>query len=371
MVLQINVSKVTIETGHTLGELLVQNFQRHKYLPISLGISIVFGCMAYQAGNLLGAALGLSLFLDIDQKWIVLIIVILASLLLWFGTTENVVRFLGKVVAFMGIVFIYIAIAADLDWTAIFASILIPTIPNKSEILVLGLIGTTIVPYNLFLGSGLSKGKTLKSSYVGLGIAIAIGGVISVAILMAGTLVAEPFNFVKLANALKSEVGRFATILLGLGLFAAGFTSSITAPLAAIFTVRSIFPNQSTEKRHHFINRSIWISVMSFGLIFGFLDIKPIPAIVMAQAINGIILPFISAFILVLVFKSGLKNGIKSKRLGIIILVIVVWVILFLGVFNLIKLAASPSTTIIVFSGAISFLILSVTLIYLSRREKI
>ena len=40
-------------------------------------------------------------------------------------------------------------------------SALLPTTPNGSIFLIISLRGTTIVPYNLFLASGISKGQSL------------------------------------------------------------------------------------------------------------------------------------------------------------------------------------------------------------------
>lgn len=291
---------------------------------------------------------------------------ILASILLWFGSANLVVRVLGTIVAFMGFTFIYIAFSLDLEVGEILKSSIVPGIPNGSEILVMGLIGTTIVPYNLFLGSGLSKGKNLKTSRIGLAVAISIGGIISIAILIAGTLVTAPFNFEKLSSELTDKIGPWSKILLGFGLFAAGFTSSITAPLAAVFTMKSIFPNRKDlNKKTSFGYKSIWGIVMISGLIFGFLDVKPIPAIILAQAINGILLPFIACFILVLAVLNNGKKRIKFMNFNSVLLSMVVYLITTLGLFNLLKMAALPHGFVISVS-VISGFILIVGILYLS-----
>ena len=45
--------------------------------------------------------------------------------------------------------------------------------------LILGIIGTTVVPYDLFLGSGIvDKSQTIREARVGLSIAIILGGII-------------------------------------------------------------------------------------------------------------------------------------------------------------------------------------------------
>jgi Mn2+/Fe2+ NRAMP family transporter len=372
IVLQINVTKLTIHTGKTIGELLLKYFNNYKFIPITLGISIVFGCAAYQAGNLLGATLGISLLFHVEQKWILLSIVLMASSMLWLGTIQFVVKLLGSIVAIMGITFIFIAFSISVPVHNLLESSFIPSFPFGSELLIMGLIGTTIVPYNLFLGSGLSIGKNLSSSRIGLIFAISLGGMISIAILISGTLVSAPFDFEKLSSSLTENLGLWANYLLGIGLFSAGFTSSITAPLAAIFTIKSVFPgHKNLANRKSSIYKSIWGIVMITGFTFGFVDISPIPVIILAQAANGIILPFISVFILVLVVFSIKKTFINAPS---ILLIGVVYLIVVIGIYNFLKLFHAPGVGIIFISFGIALVVIAGVLaftFYMRIKEKI
>jgi len=363
IVLQVNVTKLTIASNKTIGELLILYIKNLPPIPVVLGLSIVFGCMAYQAGNLLGATLALSLLVHLDQRWIILLIVLLASLMLWFGSIRIVVKLLGSIVALMGVVFIVIAMSVDYNFSDILTRSLIPKIPAGAELLVMGLIGTTIVPYNLFLGSGLSKGQKLTESTIGLTLAIVVGGIISMAILMVGTLVSEPFDFGKLSDSLTQRIGGWANLLLAVGLFSAGFTSSMTAPIAAVFTMQSVLPkHKGLRSRNSISYRLIWILVMSAGLIFGMLDVKPIPAIILAQAINGVILPFIATFILYII-AVGAGNSKRRIHLNTLILTLVVTLIVMIGAFNLLKLLVDPGLNLIYIAFSIGVLTTGITLL--------
>jgi Mn2+/Fe2+ NRAMP family transporter len=337
VVLQVNVTRISIDHDKNLGELLNEKFQKLRFIPGALGISVIFGCAAYQAGNLLGASLGVSLLSDIDARWILLVIVAFASSMLWFGSVQAVVRILGTIVAMMGVAFIIIAFSVDFDLHEIIGESLIPKVPIGAEVMVMGLIGTTIVPYNLFLGSGLSKGRELSSSVFGLVLAISLGGLISIAILLVGTLVVEPFGFEKLSGVLSSRMGSGANWLLGIGLFSAGFTSAMTAPLAAVFTYKSVFTNKKKSRS----GRSIWMLVMGSGLVFGFFSFKPIPVIIMAQALNGLVLPFITGFILYIVANRKRMAGMRDI-FDLSLLSLVVFLAVVAGSFSLIKLWISP-----------------------------
>jgi Mn2+/Fe2+ NRAMP family transporter len=112
--------------------------------------------------------------------------------------------------------------------------------PAGSGLLVLALIGTTVVPYNLFLGSGLPHTQTLSEMRFGLSVAVLLGGVISMGILVVGSATVGTFSYPALADALSIRLGAGAPWLLGIGLFAAGLSSAITAPLASAITARSV-----------------------------------------------------------------------------------------------------------------------------------
>jgi Mn2+/Fe2+ NRAMP family transporter len=339
IVLQINVARITIDSGKTLGELLLDRFGKSKFIPISIVGSIVFGCATYQAGNLLGAKLGAELIFSINRKLLLLTIVFTASLALWFGSVKTLAKILGVLVAIMGFVFLVIAFSIELDPDDLFKGAFIPGIPEGAELMIMGLLGTTIVPYNLFLGSGLSTGRDLVSSRWGLAVAISLGGAISIAILICGSLVEDAFSFEALSIQLSERVGLWAKYMLGFGLMSAGITSAMTAPIAAFVAVQGI-----VQGRRSFASirstgaRSIWMPVMAVGLFFSVLDFQPIPLIILAQAVNGIILPFISVFILLLVWKQFKSRGGSRHYWRVVSLAAVVAIIVGIGVINLLKL---------------------------------
>jgi Mn2+/Fe2+ NRAMP family transporter len=127
-------------------------------------------------------------------------------------------------------------------------------------------------------------------------------------------------------------------------MFAAGFTSAITSPLASSLTARSIFEKKNTDgtsKNGHIFK---WISyaVLLIGVTLGFLQIKPVPAIVAAQAFNGLILPFVAVFLFMVVNNAKIMgaahlNGWFSN----LCMVIVTWVTLVLGIVNVTKAVTS------------------------------
>jgi manganese transport protein len=232
IVLQEAAARITIVSGKSLGQIIGIKYKRSKTIQWGLFLIIAFGCAAYQAGNLLGAISGLSLIWAVPTYLLLLLVGFIAEALLWSGNVNRITAFLGLIVAGMGIAFFYVAFQTDFSAQTILSGAFVPSLPSDDQgiLLVIGLIGTTIVPYNLFLGSGISKGQSLRQMRSGLIPAILIGGIISIAIVLAGAQVAPPFSFPNLAEALNQKIGSGAGAFFGIGLFIAGLTSAITAP---------------------------------------------------------------------------------------------------------------------------------------------
>ena len=303
-VLQEAASRITIATGIDLPAIIAVRFGKKGILNIHqlLIFGIIFGCMAYQAGNLTGTMAGLELITNIPQAWMLIFLYGIAFFFLWNGQIRIISVFLGMLVGLMTLIFVFLAYHVQPEFTAIFNHLLVPRIPKNSAVYVIALIGTTIVPYNLFLGSGISHGQRLPDARFGLGSAILIGGIITLTILISGTLLSTDFSFEGVYSLLVHRIGNWAGTGFALGLFAAGLSSSITAPLAAAITVKSMIRKLAKNKNQEvWYFRGTWMTVLSIGALFSVQEYKPDVLIVTAQAINGLILPFVAFYLYVLI----------------------------------------------------------------------
>lgn len=339
IVLQEAAARITVASGKSLGEIIALKYsERNKRLRLLLFLAVAFGCAAYQTGNILGAVSGmLFLFTGISQWVLTLVLAAICVGILWVGNIQIIARSLGAVVALMGIAFCWVALQTDFGFVEISKAILTPAFPANSSLLIIGLIGTTIVPYNLFLASGIGQGQDIREMRIGVIIAVVIGGLISIAILFAGTLVNEPYSYEALAKAMQAKLGDWAILLFGFGLFAAGMTSCVTAPLAAAITGKSLLGNQNPKWENHALNfRLVWIIVFGVGLFFSLTGVKPIPAIILAQAINGILLPVVTIFLLLAVNDRKLiPSEFNNKLFSNILTLLIVTVTCFLGLTNI------------------------------------
>ena len=308
LMLQEASARVTIATGRQLGQVIRERFGRRRWLPLLVLGAVVLGCAAYEMGNILGAAAGAGLHFGIPSWLLTLAIGLLAGTVLMAGSVQAVARLLGLVVALMGVAFLICAVRLGPPPGDLLRNAMIPSLPAGAGVLALGLVGTTVVPYNLFLGSGLARGQSLASARFGLAVAIPLGGIISMAIVVVGTAVTGEFSYETLVQALTERLGGWADMLFAFGLFAAGFSSAVTAPLAAALSVRGFLgvrdglegdrpPTSDRWSDRSWRYRAVWASVLAFGLACGLADLAPIPAIILAQALNGVILPLVAVFL--------------------------------------------------------------------------
>lgn len=339
LALQEASARVAIATGLDVGRALTR--RRAARAVLVLG-AVILGCAAYEAGNVLGAAAGVGLAADLPPAAVALAIGLAAGGLLWTASTALIARILGALVAVMGAAFLATAIEVTPPLSEIASGISFPRFPAGSSVLVLGLVGTTVVPYNLFLGSGLARGRTLAETRFGLAVAVVLGGVVSMAIVVVGSAVEGAFTFEAIGEALSVRIGAWGPRLVAVGLFAAGFTSAMTAPLAAAIAARGVLGSDGPEWGDRSIRfRAIWIAVLAVGTVFGVSGTKPIPAILLAQAANGVLLPFVAVSLLVLVNDRRAMGEALAGPLANSVLVPSVAVTVALGTQGVLRAAAS------------------------------
>jgi Mn2+/Fe2+ NRAMP family transporter len=296
--LQEVAARLTIASGLNVGEALVRLFgnRNGRYLQWFLGVGVIGGCAAYEAGNIVGAVAGLQLMTGLTALIATLIVTVTCFLVLWNNNPSWIFNLMAFLVALMGIAFCILAATQRFPLGYTIQASLVPVVPAGSHLTILALVGTTVVPYNIFLGSGISKGQTVPVMRVGLIISILMGGLITAAILVAGTTITDFSSFESLYAEVEAKVGTYGAVALALGLFGAGFASAITSPFAAAIITRTVF-----ESRNERAPRLVWIGVLLTGFVIGISGLKPIPVIVVVQAVNGFILPFMVIFLLLVI----------------------------------------------------------------------
>lgn len=301
--------------------------------------AIMIGNTAYEAGNISGAALGLETLIGsfsfessvLNLKLYPILIGLIAATLLWIGKYKILERSLIFLVVIMSLSFLVTAVATRPSLAQIFSGLFRFSIPESSLLSIIGLVGTTIVPYNLFLHTELVREKwsskaDLPFAIKDMLIALTLGGLISMSIIItaAGVEATTINNAADLALGLAPIFGEGAKYLLSIGLFAAGITSSITAPLGAAYVVCGCF-GWSTDLTSRSFRRS-WAIVILFGMLLASTGLKFILIIQFAQIANGILLPIIAAILLWIMNKASWlgksKNNWHQNLFGLLIVII-------------------------------------------------
>ena len=342
IILQEMAGRLGLITGKGLGENIRENIQQpiFRFLAGALVVSaIIIGNAAYQGGNISGATLGLTGLFDTSLElsdsitgWPI-IIGLLAFFILWQGQYKVVEKLLLLLVLIMSIAFLITFFITQPDFSAFFSGLLIPRIPDGATLTVIALIGTTVVPYNLFLHSSSVSEKwqghdALNNVREDLYVSIPLGGIISIAIV--STAAAAFFgkqiqlqSAADLAPALQPLFGEYAKVLMAVGLFAAGISSAITAPLASAYALSGILnlPRKLDDKKF----KSIWIAILTLGVILASTGYKPVNIIWFAQVANGLLLPITCAFLIWIMNSPALgiyKNSSRQNVLGACVMLI-------------------------------------------------
>ncbi len=312
IILQEMSARLGVVSGKGLGAVFVETMPAPalRYAVIGLVLSALYiGNAAYESGNIAGAALGMEALLTglgLPFKAYIGSIALLAGLLLWRGSYQLLERMLVGLVLVMAFAFLVAVLIIRPDVAALLAG-LRPTVPDGSLLLVLALIGTTVVPYNLFLHAAASADRwqgheaPVNAARQDTIFSVGLGGLISILIL--STAAASLFgsgvaveNAADMAQQLEPAFGIAATWLVATGLFAAGLSSAITAPLATAYAVSECLGWARDTRSLRF--RAIALSILLIGTAVGLSGVRPVSVILFAQLANGLLLPVVAVFLL-------------------------------------------------------------------------
>ncbi len=275
-----------------------------------------------------------------DQAVFAFVLGAIAFGVLLIGELKLLQNILIGLVVVMSTMFVITAFSVRPSVSSI-ASGMIPKIPETDGITsVLALIGTTIVAYNFFLHSttsaenwrGVEKKTALFSSRIDTILSIALGGLVTAAILVTAAAATVPgdeatkFSLINVGKQLEPTFGKSSSILFGIGLFAAGLTSAITAPLATGYAMAGCFGWKRKLKDKRF--RLTVLGLCGLGtLVAVTLKASPSAIIIFAQVANGLLLPLIVVFLIYVMNQGKLLGDFRNRwlanSLGVLTLIFV------------------------------------------------
>ena len=123
--------------------------------------------------------------------------------------------------------------------------------------------------------------------------------------------------------------------ILAIGLFSAGITSAITAPLAAAYVVSGCMGWTVSMKDVKF--KLVWISILLIGVLSSSSGLKSIEIIKFAQIANGILLPVIAGLLIWIVNKESVLGKFKNSKWQNLIGITILIITFFLGLKSIFK----------------------------------
>lgn len=348
IVLQGMASRLGIVTQKGISENLIEELKGYpvlkNFMVFLVAAAILLGGVAYMSGDLTGTAVGISALTGIPTK---IIAPLWGVCILFLNAQENAIKklegLLTVCVSIMALVFVITMFVVKPNWGEVFSG-LIPTVPSGAIMNCVALIGTTVVPYNLFIHATSSRQTWSDPDQIPLAefdvkVSMIIGGIITAAIMVTSGAVMrgmEVNSAIDMAVQLEPLLGNLSVPFLATGLIAAGISSAVITPLGVSYVFAGLFGWELSkkDKRYFFTN----IGIVVFGIIGAATGFNPLTIIMAAQAVNGVFLPVSVAVLVWLASKSSVMGQYKNKTYQTILGAAVFGISLVIGVSSVMSL---------------------------------
>ncbi|HLY30315.1 MAG TPA: Nramp family divalent metal transporter [Ktedonobacterales bacterium] len=316
-VVQEMCTRMGVATGKGLSDLIRERFgvRGAAFAMLTLLVANMLVTISEFAGIAAASELfGISKYITVP----------IAAVGIWFITTRGSYGRVEKIFLAMTLVFLGYPIAAVLarpDWGQVVAQTVIPSFHLTSTYLLLfvGTVGTTITPYmQVYVQSSVAEkkldmahyGAERADAYVGAIFSDAISALIIIA--TGATLFVSSHgkgvpisDAAQAARALEPLAGKYAFILFAVGLLGASLLAAAVVPLSTSYAICESFGFErgvSFRVREAPIFHGIYMGMLTIGALVALIPGLPlIELIIVAQVINGVLLPILLVYILLLV----------------------------------------------------------------------
>ena len=318
-------------TGKGLSDLIREEFGLRITFLMMLGILII------NFGNVVTEFIGIATSLELFglSRYIT---VPVCAVIVWLIVVKGQYKTVEKV--FLAASFFYItyilagALAHPLWKEAALATVKPPSLHAFHDqaylFMVIGVVGTTIAPWMQFYlqSSIVEKGVTtrgLRASRWDVIAGCVFTDVVAwfIIVACAATLYVHGYRDIKYAadaaQALKPLAGQYAYILFAVGLFNASLFAASILPLSTAYTVcEGLGFESGVDKKFGEAPFFYWLYTLLIAAGGAVLLIPNLPLIkiaVLSQVVNGIVLPFVLVFMLLLINKKDIMGAYVNTRL--------------------------------------------------------
>ncbi|HTX72465.1 MAG TPA: Nramp family divalent metal transporter [Rectinemataceae bacterium] len=305
MLLQHNAAHLGIATGYCLSEAASIHLPRRVSVPI-LG-SAVAAAISTALAEVLGAAIAINLLTGLPLRGAVVLAAAFTLFMLFSNSYRRLEKWIIGFVSLIGLSFVFELGLVKVDWGLAASSAFLPSFPKGSILVIMSLLGSVVMPHNLFLHSEIIQSRqwnledeskmrhqlrfeftdTMFSMVVGWAINCAIIVLAAAAFHAAGTRV-EALGDAK--RLLEPLMGKAAGLVFAAALLFSGISSSITAGMAGGAIYTGVFGEcYDLEDRH--TKFGILLTIVGAAFIALFVR-DPFWALVISQMVLSIQLPF-------------------------------------------------------------------------------
>ncbi len=305
IVLQHNVAHLGIASGLCLSEATTKYTPKWISQPV-LSIAML-ASVATSLAEIIGAAIALKMLFSIPIQVGSLLTALLVLILLFTNSYKRIERWIIAFVSIIGLSFIYELYLVNIDWNAAVVAWVVPKIPEHSMVIIMAVLGSVIMPHNLFLHSeiiqsrqwNLKDEKVIKRQldyeYFDTILSMVVGWAINSAMILlaASTFFKSHILVNELEQAeqiLKPLLGNSSAVIFAVALLFSGIASSVTSGMAGGSIFSGIFMEPYDIKDNH-SRLGVLISIV-VALILIFFISNPFMALIFSQMALSIVLPF-------------------------------------------------------------------------------
>lgn len=354
ILLQHNAAHLGIATGKCLAE------NAASHLSPSINITLLgtafLASISTALAEILGGAIALNMIFGISIKFAAIIILLAVLFVIYFNNYKKLEKIIIAFVAIIGFSFFYEITLFKINWLQAFSSAAVPTLPQGSIAIIVGVLGAVVMPHNLFLHSEVIqsrewhnskpelKKKLLKYEFLDTIFSMVLGWAINCTIIILAAEVFHKNNILvtelsQAADLLKPVLGSRAAVIFAIALLFAGFASSITAGVSGGTISAGIFNKEYNEKDGYTKIGVISTLVIATFIII-FID-NPLKGLIYSQIILSLQLPFTIFLLIYLTSSKKVMHEHKNTIVNNILLVSCGLFVTFLNILLLIEVSKS------------------------------
>ena len=326
VVIQEMIARMGVITGKGLSDLIREHF------GVKIAFFMMLGLFIANFGNTVANLAGWAASMEI-LGFSKFVMVPVGALSIWILVTKGSYRFVEKILLFACLLYFGYVVSgfmAKPDWTPVLKSTLIPQMRWDSEYIMLSIaiIGTTITPWmQFYLQSSIAEKGIKKEQYQASRLDVIIGCSITdiisfFVIVTCGTLLFPHGIRVNEASeaalALKPLAGEYAYLVFSVCLANASLLGAIIVPLAtAYYVCEAMGWEAGINKTFKEAPQFMWIYTMTIALASLVIMIPGAPLVllmVLSAVINGLLLPFVLVYALLLVNNRKLMGEYTNSR---------------------------------------------------------